>query len=258
MMQLSQSPLIARIASLLRAAKPADDRQFPGIATRFAGAVLNCPLIESGTGELDRRIVDSAGQNRAVYFPLAVYAIVKTATLRGISTPPAVHVALEATIPDVAFSAATGEQSAAAAWTALGQLAAGCVSAAEFFRRMASRQQPGGAWLSTTPSDNIETLGYDELVLLHATQTAADLLGTPGFDDAIAANARYQLAQLQPDHATTQPWAIAAFARHPDTRPLAESLLHNTVVQQPAGLNGLPVVLLADALYGLSRHSTPI
>ena len=61
----------------------------------------------------------------------------------------------------------------------------------------------------------------------------------------------------QPDHATAQPWALFAFVWNPQTRPLADQLLHAARVQDPAARNGVSLILLADALYCLRLFEGP-
>jgi hypothetical protein len=68
---------------------------------------------------------------------------------------------------------------------------------------------------------------------------------------AVARATVYHQREMQPDHATTQPWGLFAFIWNPETRPLADQLLHAAAVQQPGGIDGVALILLADALYCL-------
>jgi hypothetical protein len=68
---------------------------------------------------------------------------------------------------------------------------------------------------------------------------------------AVARNAEFHLDQTQPDHATAQPWGLFAFIWNPRTRGLADQVLHAARVNQPEGLDGVSLMLLADALYCL-------
>ena len=73
----------------------------------------------------------------------------------------------------------------------------------------------------------------------------------PGFDqlhlgdlcdlDAL----RRVTAEIQPDHATSQPWALFAFIWNPATRYLADQVLHTA----RSTSDGVSLILLADALY---------
>src|SRR5205085_11090995 len=82
----------------------------------------------------------------------------------------------------------------------------------------------------------------------------------------------YHLNQTQPDHATAQPWALFAFIWNPETRSLADGLLHAQSMHAASDSTGsaptggpaaadpegadtasspLALMLLADALYCL-------
>ena len=66
--------------------------------------------------------------------------------------------------------------------------------------------------------------------------------------EAALLNAAYHLHETQPDHATTEPWGLLAFILNPDTRSLADQLLHTVRVQHPGGARGVTAILLADVL----------
>ena len=68
----------------------------------------------------------------------------------------------------------------------------------------------------------------------------------------------YHQRETQPDHASSQPWGLFAFAWNPDTRPLADQLLHAATVQHPVGQDGVSLILLADALYCLRLFEGPV
>jgi hypothetical protein len=68
---------------------------------------------------------------------------------------------------------------------------------------------------------------------------------------AVARAASYHVTETQPDHATEQPWGLFAFVWSPAARPLADQLLHAMTISQPGGAQGVPLMLLADALYCL-------
>ena len=161
--------------------------------------------------------------------------------------------------PAGGIPAAGGAAAAEAAWSALALFAAdratgggeGAGLAARFFTGLAGAQHAGGAWLSATGSDSPETLWYHELVLLHAAASYAARAEDAAVASAADRNAAYHLRETQPDHATNQPWGLFAFIRHPETRPLADQLLHSLAVQQPGRADGVSSILLADALYCL-------
>jgi hypothetical protein len=121
--------------------------------------------------------------------------------------------------------------------------------------RVASSGMPGegvsGPFLLATASDNPETHWYHELVLLHAAASYAVQAEDRTVAAAVARNAEFHLIETQPDHGSTQPWAVFAFLWHPKTRSLADQLLHNASTQP----SGISLMLLADALYSLERFT---
>jgi uncharacterized protein YbaR (Trm112 family) len=166
--------------------------------------------------------------------------------------------------------AAWGAQATEAAWNALALHVAAAVynqskwreSARQTFHRFAAAQQPSGPSLRATASDNPETHWYHELVLLHAVASYAAQTADPTLATTVARSAAFHMAETQPDHATNQPWALHAFAQSPDTRPLADQLLHAGTMVGGAGgspAGGLTSILLADALYSLRlSQDTPM
>jgi len=160
-----------------------------------------------------------------------------------------------------------GDLVAEACWTGLALHVAGKLFirdawtdlAADVFGKIARRRQPSGRWLASALSDNPEVLWFHELAILHAAASYA----VQSEDRALAAAIRQATAALaaevQPDHATNEPWALFAFIWNPQTRPLADGMLHAT--QSVAGLStaggggrggsGIVLMLLTDALYCL-------
>jgi hypothetical protein len=121
--------------------------------------------------------------------------------------------------------------------------------AGEAFGRLAACQHPQGTFLTPTASDNPETHWYHELVVLHAATVYAAQAQDEELAAAIARNAEFHLNETQPDHATNQPWGLAAFARNPSTRPVADGMLHAAATIGRG--SGVTSILLADALYCL-------
>jgi hypothetical protein len=188
--------------------------------------------------------------------------------LTGIDLTRSTHVGFEAFSPELAkdlsndsdvpraqILALSGGPATDAAWMALALHVAGKIYirdawtdlASDFFGKLTKAQNRSGAFLTTTPSDNPETHGYHELVLLHAAATYAVQTEDRPLAAAVAKSTLFHLNETQPDHATTQPWALFPFLWNPDTRTLADTLLHN------ASTNASPLtsILLADALYCL-------
>jgi hypothetical protein len=120
------------------------------------------------------------------------------------------------------------------------------------FDHLLSNQKPTGHFLDASPYDSPDLHWYDELVTLHALASYHAMYPSPALAEAIHKAALYHLAETQPDHATTQPWALHAFAAHPETRPLADLLLHGTMAQNAGHLDGVARVLIADAVIALT------
>jgi hypothetical protein len=69
---------------------------------------------------------------------------------------------------------------------------------------------------------------------------------------AVARSTMLTLNEIEPDHATGQPWGLFAFIWNPQTRgPLADQLLHAVEMRQTSAIDGVSLILLADALYCL-------
>lgn len=113
-----------------------------------------------------------------------------------------------------------------------------------------SAQQPHGPFLKASKNDNLESLWYHELVLLHAVASVG--VARPGDETmrkAVVRAADYHLNETQPDHATNDPWALFAFLWNPQSRPLADAMLHAAATMGTAGDRAVTLMLLADALY---------
>ena len=232
-------------------------------------------LIEvTAIGAFDRfAVVDRGGHHRPVYRPLLVYCWLQAFRL-AYETLPRMEFGrweeglrpwcdlLEAELGEMSLtnvSASRGGVASEAAWTALALHVAGKVYvrdawtdlAGDTFGRITRAQQPSGAFLQTTASDNPEPNWYHELTILHACASYAVQAEDRTVAAAVARAAAYHVAETQPDHATEQPWAVFPFVWSPSARPLADQLLHAVSISQPAGAQGVPLMLLADALYCL-------
>jgi uncharacterized protein YbaR (Trm112 family) len=231
------------------------------------------------TAPQDVTIVDQRTHRRHAYRGLLVYATLLGLTLGdhgltnwpdrlrplvdSISDPPAFPVA-------DSLPASWGAQATEVAWNALALHVAAAIynqptwreSARQSFHHFATAQQPAGPFLRATASDNPETHWYHELVLLHAMASYGAQTADAAIATAVARNAAFHMAETQPDHATNQPWALHAFAQHPDTHPFADQLLHAATMVVGAGGSGgrgLTSILLADALYSLQlSRATPM
>jgi hypothetical protein len=223
--------------------------------------------------------VDAAGQRRAMYRGVLVYAWLSAFRLWYESLPrqtfgrwdealrawcDVLESELATLTPAESINpAARGADMAAAAWDALALHVAGKVFlrdawtdlAADTFGRLARAGRAEGTFLQASPADHPELVWYHELVILHAAASYA----VQAEDRTVARTVRrateHHLAEIQPDHATAQPWGLFAFIWNPATRPLADQLLHAVSLSGAGGggtsPGGLALILLADALYCL-------
>lgn len=124
----------------------------------------------------------------------------------------------------------------------------------DLFARLRERQQPSGAFFrfDGNAGENPEPWWYHELVLLHAITSYAGMTGDPAATEAVRKAATFHHAETQPDHATSQPWAVHAFLSDPEFVPTADLLLLAATMQQPSALGAVPRILLADAAVWLS------
>jgi hypothetical protein len=153
--------------------------------------------------------------------------------------------------------AGRGSSATEAAWNALALHVAGKVFvrdawtdlAADAFGRIVRGQQASGTFLLATARDNPETHWYHELVLLHAAASYAVQAEDRTVASAVARATTFRLNEMQPDHASSQPWALFAFIWNEATRTLADQVLHACSVAQTPGNSSVSLMLLADALY---------
>jgi hypothetical protein len=238
----------------------------------FIGRILELGLSQR-LGTL--AIIDRNGHHRPVYRPLLVYSCLQ-AFRRVYETLPRSDFGrweeglrpwcdlLEAELGELSWPAdgmpaARGASATELAWTALALHVAGKIYvrdawtdlASDVFGKLARSQQAGGAFLLTTASDNPETHWYHELVLLHAAASYAVQAEDRPLAARVAQNALFHLNDTQPDHATSQPWAVFAFLWNPRTRPLADGVMHAAIAENPSGASTMAFMLLADALYCL-------
>jgi hypothetical protein len=242
-------------------------------------------LIELSTSEQLGAIVvaDRSGHHRPVYRGLLVYCWLQTFGLVYETLPQSQFGRWEEALrrwcdlleselgqidwPDGAMPAGRGSSASESAWIGLALHVAGKLFvrdawtdlASDTFGKLVRSQRAGsgpmssgaspptGPFLQTSPADNPETHWYHELVLLHAAASYAVQAEDRTVAASVARNAEYHLSHTQPDHATTQPWGLFAFIWNPETRPLADQLLHNGLAQK----SDVSLMLLADALYCL-------
>jgi hypothetical protein len=159
-------------------------------------------------------------------------------------------------VSETATLAIRGGSAAEAAWTALALHVAGKIFvrdawtdlAADTFGRLARGQQGDGGFLAASSSDNPEPRWYHELAILHAAASYAVQAEDRTIARAVARSTTFVLNEVEPDHATGQPWGLFAFIWNPPARPLADQLLHAVEMRQQS-IDGVSLILLADALY---------
>jgi hypothetical protein len=143
------------------------------------------------------------------------------------------------------LSAGLAEAVCSAAWDALAH--------GRSLHPLAAKIRPTGAFLTFdgNAGDNPEPWWYAELVLLHAVTTQALRTGDPTLLDACRRSSAFHHAETQPDHATSEPLALHAFALQAETVPTADLMLLATGVNEPGELGLIPRLMLADAAVGL-------
>jgi hypothetical protein len=224
-------------------------------------------------------IVDRGGHHRPAYPPLLVYSWLQAFRLAYETLPRADFGRweeglrpwcdlLEAELggidwPPDGMPAARGASATESAWTALALFVAGKVFirdawtdlASDTFGKLVRSQQqaqsPAGPFLRASSEDNPDSHWYHELVLLHAAASYALQAEDRTVAAAVARSTNFHMAQTQPDHATNLPWAVFPFIWNPRTRPLADTILHASQMQDPQNQSVLSLMLLADALYCL-------
>lgn len=242
-----------------------------------AGSSFVERLIELGSSDrlATMAVVDRSGRHRPVYRPLLVYSWLQAFRMVYETLPrgefgrweeglrPWCDL-LEAELGDVDWPsgpmpAALGANAAESLWTALALHVAGKVYvrdawmdlASHTFGKLIRSQEPRGTFLQADASDNIEAHAYHELELLHAAASYAVQTEDRTVAAAVARNTRFHLTETQPDHATSEPWAVFAFVWNPATRTLGDQILHAARVNDPDRCDGVSLMLLADALYCL-------
>jgi hypothetical protein len=220
-------------------------------------------------------VIDAAAHHRPLYRPLLVYAFIQSFRTvyellsraefgRWEEASRAWADLLEAELGDVVWDetftlAARGANVADVAWTALALFAAGKAFvrdawldlASDVFGKITRAQQPSGAFLFASASDNPETHWYHELAILHAAASYAVQAEDRTLAAAVRRATAFHMAETQPDHATTQPFGAFAFIWNPETRSFADQILHGLQTTRTGSGADVAGVLLGDALYCL-------
>lgn len=253
------------IDSTLREARKTRHTRFDSLAVAldFVDHVLGLsgPTSRSDDSSdlIRKRVTDGAGHSRPLYRGLALYALnrigrVSKADLNELQSlvAPEADWFLNSPRPP---RAAEGARLVQLAFDALA-LSASFESphAANVIEQIAARQQPDGRLLEKTASDNPEPMWYHELALLHVVATHAHASGSDLARAATLRAAQYGSEQIQPDHASSHPFALHAFLRVPEGVFLTDMMLHAAGVQSPSTMDTVSLLLLADALDCMRRR----
>ena len=119
--------------------------------------------------------------------------------------------------------------------------------------RIVERPGEGGSLHPRGGDDSLDAWTYRELCGLHALANLALLSRNLRWARRVQDVARYHMQTTQPDHVTSQPWALFAFLWNESTRPLAEQQLHDAAAAGGGRAGALAAMLLADAADALGR-----
>jgi hypothetical protein len=220
----------------------------------FAEAIVGAMQNSWSSLPAPAEVVDGMGQRRPLYRGLIVYAWLRTAEIAGRRWPDRLLRWCESLAANIVE--ASKRKSAAMGWDALALAVAAktlgrsewLALSSETFKKFAREQQSIGALFPLDSSINPETRWYEELALLHAMSSYAIETRDRVVQQGVLRAAAYHLAETQPDHATQQPWAIVAFLSNPETCIQAEEILHTAGMRDPKQMDGISLILLADAL----------
>lgn len=198
-------------------------------------------------------VIDRAGHARPVYAALAVRWLGREdpQLIDRFATQHAAAIAAlaDGTSPITAANGGAVVAATFAAWVTAGAKDAAVIrTAIAALHRVAATQQPDGTFLARTDADAPEPRWYDELAILHALNCHATATNDASITAAVRRAVDYHAAETQPDHASSHPWAIAAFLATPEAIPLADMMLHAAGVQSPRTMDAVSLLLLADAL----------
>ncbi len=155
---------------------------------------------------------------------------------------------------EIAGLAAQGASIANAVWAIYLQYVFGNTKASDVLSQAITRLNPTA--LIAGINDNPEPWWANELLILHALQSFAFLDGRVHLQEKLDACINFHLAEIQPDHATNEPWAIHAFAAHANGNVTAETLLHAGMVHGGGQLTHVAQLIVADALHSLEAKAS--
>ena len=245
--KLIEATLRAAIAGVDHNQIESNDIKLPGVML----AALATDDLETARDILQRydsvnrlpRFLDRGGHTRGVYEGIATLALFECYRRFDLHAPFAPEVRL----PEQIFDGDAASHVARAA------LIAAATNDAASIHSILEKQHAGGSFLTLGSSDNPEPAWYHDLAILHAITTYACSTRDPIALSAVHRGAVYVTHEVQPDHASAQPWAVHAMLLYDESLPLADILLHAAGVQSPTTLDGVSILLLADALIALNK-----
>lgn len=145
-----------------------------------------------------------------------------------------------------------GAAVADAVWVAYLHTRLGSHDAVDWMRSFVLTLAPTA--LVFTADDNPEPWWQNEMVILHAVHSFALRIGDASLIEQSLACADFHLREIQPDHATNEPWAVHAYASHVDGNVTAETLWHAGHIQHGGDLGPVARHLARDARDALATY----
>ena len=165
------------------------------------------------------------------------------------------HLPITATLPEWPKErrpAAQGAQVANDVWQAYLAYRLGHEDAEDWLKTMICSLAPMA--LVFTADDNPEPWWQNEMVILHALHSFALRYDVPAVLNRTLACSDYHLREIQPDHATNEPWAVHAYGSHIDGNVTAETLLHAGYIQHGGVLGPIARAICTDAASSLAAY----
>lgn len=121
-------------------------------------------------------------------------------------------------------------------------------------RRLSKTQTRSAAFFRAGVEDSPDAFWFDELAVLHVMTSVALEQNDERLLASAIRSAMFHFAETQPDHATTLPLGIHAFALDEAHVGFAHGMLHAMSMHNPAGPSEAALLLLADALHCLRMN----
>jgi len=200
-------------------------------------------LLRSAVGTAELSPIDTGYGDRAV----TLAALEETVDInRSIDVP-------DLTLPRLPAPAPHGSETAMLVWLTLSQAVRGEAPAVAALRKAIEQLSPNA--LRATIDDNPEPWWQQEMMILHALHSFALRQRDYTLIEKTLGAAAFHLAEIQPDHATNEPWAIHAYATHADGTVTAETLLHAAYMNGGGVLSEVSRWILADAVAALDAFA---